>query len=81
LLFLIYINYLQNCLESTVPCLYADDAQIFASSHDTEDPIDKLNSDLVNVMDWLTVNELQSHAKKTKFMLLGSAHNLSAERQ
>jgi hypothetical protein len=56
-----------------------DDTQIFASSHDSEDLIDKLNSDLGNVMDWLTVNKLQSHAKKTKFMLIGSAHNLSAK--
>jgi hypothetical protein len=79
LLFLIYINDLPNCLESTGPCLYADDTQIFASSHDSEDLIDKLNSDLGNVMDWLTVNKLQSHAKKTKFMLIGSAHNLSAK--
>ena len=38
----------------------------FASSHDTEDLIDKLNFDLVNIMDWLTVNKLQSHAKKPK---------------
>ena len=64
LLFLIYINDLPNCLESTVPCLYTDDTQIFASSHDTEDLIDNFNSDLINVMDWLTVNKLQSHAKK-----------------
>ena len=47
LLFSIYINDLPNCLESTVPCLYADDTQILASSHDTEDLIDKLNSDLI----------------------------------
>ena len=79
-MFLIYINDLPNCLESTVPCLYADDTRIFASSHDTEDLIiDKLNSDFVNIMDWLTVNKLQSHAKKTKFMLKGSAHNLIAK--
>ncbi len=77
LLFLIYINDLPNCLESTVPCSYADDTQIFASSHDTEDLSDMLNSDLVNVMYWLTVNKLQSHAKKTRFMLIGSAHNWS----
>jgi hypothetical protein len=63
----------KNCLESTVPCLYADDTQIYACSHD------KLNSDIVNIMDWLTVNKLQSHAKKTKLMLIGSAHNLSAK--
>ena len=47
----------------------------FASSHDTEDLIDKLNSVLVNIMDWLNVNK----PKKTKFMLIGSAHNLSAK--
>ena len=76
LLFLIYINDLPNCLESTVPCLYADDTKIFVSSHDTEDYIDKLNPDLVDIMDWLIVNKFQSHAKKTcKFMLIGSAHN------
>ncbi len=57
----------------------AKSKQTFASSHDTEDLIDKLNSDLVNVMDRLTVNKLQSHAKKTKFMLIGSAHNWSAK--
>ena len=77
LLFLIYINDLPNCLESTVPCLYAEDTQVFATSQDTTELVNKLNTDLVNIMDWLTVNKLQSHAKKTKFMLLGSAHNLS----
>ena len=78
-MFLIYINDLPNCLESTVPGLYADDTQIFASSHDTKDLIEKLNSDLVIIMDWLNVNKLQSHAKKTKFMLIGSPHNLKTK--
>ena len=80
---LIYINDLPNCLESTVPGLYADDTQIFAS-HDTEDVIDKLKPDLVNIMDWLTVNKLHTHAKITpqkqiRFMLIGSLQNLSAK--
>ena len=66
-------------ISKSSPSRDAHDTQIFTSSHDTEDLIDKLNSDLVNVMDWLTVNKLQSHAKKTKFMLIGSAHNLSAK--
>ena len=77
LLFLIYINDLPNCLESTVPFLYADDTQVFASSHDSTELVDKFNSDLVNIMDWLTGNKLQSHAIKTKFMFVGSAYNLS----
>jgi hypothetical protein len=32
----------------------------------TEDLIDKLNSDLVNIIDWLTVNKLQSRTEKNK---------------
>ena len=77
LLFLIYINDLPNCLKSTIPCLYADDTQIFTSSHDTAKIADSLNSDLENITDWLTVNKLQSHPNKTKMMVIGSRYNLN----
>ena len=69
LLFLVYINDLPNCLKKTTPCLYADDTQIYASSYD---PVD-----LVNVMNWLNVNKLQSHSSKTKFMTIGSKQKLN----
>ena len=72
LLFLIYINDLPNCLKSTIPCLYADDTQMFTSLHDTAKIADSLNSDLENITDWLTVNKLQSHPNKTKIMVIGS---------
>ena len=58
-LFLICINDLLNCLKSTVPCLYADDTQIFTSSHDPAKIADSLNSDLENITNWLTVNDLR----------------------
>ena len=77
LLFLICINDLPNCLKSTIPCLYADDTQIFTSSHDTAKIADSLNSDLENITDWLTVNKLQSHPNKTKMMDIGSRYNLN----
>ena len=77
LLFLIYINDLPNCLKSTIPCLYADDTQIFTSSHDTAKIADSLNSDLENITDWLTVNKLQSHPNKTKMMVIASRYNLN----
>ncbi len=79
LLFLIYINDLPNCLKSTVPCLYADDTQIFTSSHDPTKISDNLNSDLENITDWLIVNKLQSHPTKTKMMVIGSRHNLNVK--
>ena len=77
LLFLIYINDLPNCLKKTAPCLYADDTQIFASSHDPVELANDINSDLVNVMNWLNVNKLQSHSSKTKLMIIGSKQNLN----
>ena len=52
LLFSIYINDLPNCLCSTIPCLYADDTQMFASSHDADELPADLNSDLENISDW-----------------------------
>ena len=79
LLFLIYINDLPNCLNSTTPCLYADDTQIFASSRDPAELAYNLNSDLENTMDWLTLNKLQSHSSKTKFMVIGSKPNLTSK--
>ena len=77
LLFLIYINDLPNCLKKTAPCLYADDTQIFASFHDPVELANDINSDLVNVMNWLNVNKLQSHSSKTKLMIIGSKQNLN----
>ena len=77
-LFLMYINDLPNCLKLTTPCLYADDAQTFASSFDISVLINNINSDLKNLSDWLTVNNLQFHPLKTKLMVVGSTYNLNS---
>ena len=72
LLFLLYINNLPE----TTPCLYADGTQIF-SSYNYNKLIDKLNSDLKIISDWLAHNKLQYHLIKTKFMIIGSTYNLN----
>lgn len=77
LLFLLFINDLPDCLNSTTPCLYADDTQIFSSSENPNDLIESLNADLVNICNWLRANRLQIHPTKTKFMYIGSSHNLN----
>ena len=38
-----------------------------------------LDSDLENISDWLTVNKLQSHPSKAKYMVIGPMHNLNTK--
>ena len=49
LLFLSYVSDLSECLKNTIPSLYADDTEIYASSYDSIDLVSKLNQDLKNV--------------------------------
>ena len=75
LLFLLYINDLPDKLKKTTPCLYADDTQISYSSpnyNDYNELIDKLNSDLKQISDWLASNKLQHHHSKTKALFTWS---------
>jgi hypothetical protein len=76
LLFLLYINDLPDKLKKTTPCLYANDTQIFSSSNDYNELIDKLNSDLKQISDWLASNKLQHHLTKLnyKYMIIGSSY-------
>ena len=78
LLFLIYINDSPNCLKFTTPCLYADDTH-FTSSFDISVLANKINSDLKNLNERLTVNKLQLHPLKTKLMVVGSTYNLNTK--
>ena len=41
--------------------MYADDTQIFVSSHNANELIVKLNSDVAQVGKWLIKNKLQMH--------------------
>ncbi len=40
------MTYHAQCLQKTTPGLYADDTEIFASSHNVNDLIDNINYDL-----------------------------------
>jgi hypothetical protein len=64
ILFLLYINDLPNCLESTKANLFTDDTKLSCeglSSHEIET---KLKRDIENVHRWLTANKLSLNMKK-----------------
>ena len=73
LLFLIYINDIQNSVNSFRPIIYADDTTLGAclsyfgnNMHDIETNI---NTELSNIHDWLKLNRLNLNLNKTKAMV------------
>ena len=76
LLFLLYINDMPGSLNNTTASLYADDAEIYASSDNSSDLISKLNEDLKNMSRWMSINKLRIHPTKSKYMFIGSSHNI-----
>ena len=76
LLFLIYINDLQECKLSSSALIYADDTSPTLSAYDPATLEEKLNKDLDEVQKWLKSNKLTLNVKKTKYMIIGSHYRL-----
>ncbi len=76
LLFLLYINDMPDSLSHSTPSLYADDTEIYASSNDCADLVNKVNIDLENIRKWMMQNKLQIHPNKSKHKFIGSSYNL-----
>lgn len=77
LLFIIYVNDLPNCLESTRCNLFADDTQISASATSIIEIEQTLNEDLKKISDWMIANKLSLNVGKTEYMIIGSRQRLS----
>ena len=73
LLFLLYINDIQNCSNLTSIILFADDTSIF-HSHKCLKTLNKtIQSELNKISNWLIVNKLSINTLKTKFMVFRSS--------
>ena len=62
LLFSLYINDIPDSLNYLALSLYADDTVIYGSSNHCDDFVDKVNSDLYNIDNWMIQNKLQTHS-------------------
>ena len=58
LLFLIYINDLNNVCCDSVPILFADDTNLFYKGADFGELVKSINAELENISLWLKVNKL-----------------------
>ena len=77
LLFLLYVNDLPNCLNKSMPAMYADDTNLSVTGTSATDVEMKLNCELELVHDWLVANKLTLNVEKTEYMIIGSYKKLS----
>ena len=69
LVFLLYINDLNNVSTLVELILFADDTNLFMSHKDPVYLADSLNSELNKLSTWFKANKLSLNLKKTNFML------------
>lgn len=69
LLFLIYVNDLQNSLELLKSINFADDTNLIFQSKDINELFMETQYDLNNAIDWFNANKLSVNASKTNYMI------------
>lgn len=69
LLFLIYINDLNNSLEIMKSINFADDTNLICSNTDIDDLFIDVQYDIENVLDWFRSNKLSVNIDKTCYMV------------
>ena len=72
LLFLTYINDLSSARDHSQPFLFADDTNLFLSGSSICQLQQNMESDLMNIAEWLKANELSLNIKKTHLMVFTS---------
>ena len=75
LLFLIYINDLNNSTSKLSAILFADDTNLFCSSKDLQELESVVNTELTGVQEWLTLNQLTLNIKSQNSSFLNSTKN------
>lgn len=80
LLFIIYSADVINCFKNCRYHMYADDVQLYTSfkPKDTHMAIKRIDEDLERTIIWAEQNTLVLNPNKTKFMVLGSKHQIEA---
>ena len=78
LLFLLYINDLPQCLNTSIPAMFADDTHISVSGENREEIENCLNMELENIHRWLQINKLTLNVDKTEYMMIGSRQKLAS---
>ena len=67
LLFLIYVNDLDNVSSILDPIMFADDTNLFYSHKDVNQLFTKVNEELEKIGDWFKAKKLSLNNRKNKY--------------
>ena len=70
LLFLIYVNDFQNCLQKEKVLMFVDDTTIFFQHKCLSESTLTANTQLENINKWLIANKLSLNITKTNYIIL-----------
>ena len=71
LLFIIYINDIQNCSNLFKYIMFADDTNLFVSNKNLDNLVASVNEELKNLSMGFMANRLSLNVKKTSYMVFG----------
>lgn len=78
ILFLIYINDLQNSTD-LFPIIFADDTNLFYNARSVDLCIAKMNGEMVSVLQWIRSNKLSLNVEKTNYIVFSNSRRLTAQ--
>ena len=77
LLFIIYMNDFEKCLEKSKPNMYVDDTSISYASMDMNEHVNDIKDEIDHVSSWMRQKKLSLIAEKSEFMLIGHPKQLN----
>ena len=72
ILFLIYVNDINNCTDFASFTKFADDTTLLTSGKTLQDAADKMNTALSQVDTWFQKNKLNLNPSKARYMIFNS---------
>ena len=72
----VHINDLAYISNDIYSILFADDTNVFISGLDLRSIANKMNNELLNIVEWLRANRLSLNVSKTKYMIFGPPRKL-----
>ena len=71
LLFILYVNNFEQCLNKCTLNLYEDDTSVTCSVEDIDELCNDLRTEVNNIAEWLRHNKLRLNTDKTEYIVVG----------